>query len=114
MMDLPLGLGVASPDVVLDGVDPRLLSYAEHLGMVHQLLFGKPFIITSGKDGTHVPGSFHPLGRALDGRTVDKDPEELLVFLNIIAFSAPAQGVAVFDERAVHGEPHVHLELHGA
>lgn len=113
-MDLPIGLAVASDTVVLEGVDPRLMAYAEHLGMVHHLLFGKPLTITSGKDSTHVSHSFHYLGRALDVRTADLDPEEQLVLLNVIAFSAPPQGVAVFDERAVHGEAHIHLELHGA
>jgi len=112
-MDLPLGLAVASDTVVLDGVDPQLMVYAEHLGMAHQLLFGKPLTITSGKDGAHAPNSFHNIGRALDVRTVDLDIEEQLLLLNVIAFSAPPQGVAVFDERAVHGEPHIHLEFHG-
>lgn len=112
-MELPIGLGVASPEVVLDGVDPRLMTYAEHLGMLHQLLFGKPLVITSGKEGKHVQNSFHELGRALDVRTEDKDLEEQLVFLTVISFSAPSQGVAVFDERAGHDAKHVHLEYHG-
>lgn len=113
-MELPLGLQAASPDVVLDGVDPRLMSYAEHLGMVHRLLFGKDLVITSGKEGKHVQNSFHGLGRALDVRTEDKDQEEQLVFMTVVSFSAPAQGVAVFDERATHDAKHVHLEFHGA
>jgi len=112
-MELPLGLGVASPEVVLDGVDPRLMSYAEHLGMAHQVLFGKPLVITSGKEGRHVQNSFHELGRALDVRTEDKDPEEQLVFMTVISFSAPVVGVAVFDERSTHDQKHIHLELHG-
>jgi hypothetical protein len=113
-MELPLGLGVASPEVVLEGVDPRLMKYAEHLGMVHQLLFGKNLVITSGKDGHHVPGSYHALGLALDVRTEDKDPEEQLVFMTVLSFSAGSQGVAVLDERSTHDPKHVHLELHGA
>jgi hypothetical protein len=112
-MELPLGLGVASPDVVLDGVDPRLMAYVEHLGMVHQILFGRQLIITSGKEGEHVQNSFHKIGRALDLRTIDKEPDEVIIFLSIIAFSAPSQGIAVFDERATHDAKHVHLELHG-
>jgi hypothetical protein len=113
-MELPLGLAVADDSVVLDGVDPRLMSYAEHLGMIHRLIFGKDLVITSGKEGKHVQNSFHELGRALDVRTVDKDPEEQLLFLSVISFSAPAQGVAVFDERSTHDAKHVHLEYHGA
>jgi hypothetical protein len=113
-MDLPLGLGVASQDVVLEGVDPRLLKYAEHLGMIHRLVFGKDLVITSGKEGKHVQNSFHEIGRALDVRTEDKDQEEQLVFMTLVSFSAPAQGVAVFDERSTHDAKHVHLEFHGA
>ncbi len=109
-----MGVSVASPDVVLDGVDARLMSYAEHLGLVHRLLFGRNLIITSGKEGKHVQNSFHALGLALDVRTEDKDLSEQLLFLNILAFSAPSQGVAVFDERAGHDAKHIHLEYHGA
>ena len=112
-MDLPMGLQVASPDVVLDGVDQRLMNYVAHLGMVHRLLFGKDLVITSGKEGKHVQNSFHKLGRAVDARTEDKDPEEQLVFMTVVSFSAPAQGVAVFDERSPSDPKHVHFELHG-
>lgn len=113
-MELPLGLAVATPDVVLEGVDERLMKYVEHLGMIHQLLFGRPLTITSGKEGKHVQNSFHGLGRAIDARTQDKDAEEQLVFMTVLSFSAPAQGVAVFDERSTHDAKHVHLEFHGA
>lgn len=113
-MDLPLGLAVASPDVVLEGVDERLMKYVEHLALVHQLLFGRPLTITSGKEGKHVQNSFHERGLAVDARTADKDAEEQLVFMTVVSFSAPAQGVAVFDERSTHDPKHVHLELHGA
>jgi len=113
-MELPLGLAVASPDVVLEGVEPRLMKYAEHLGMIHRLIFGRDLVITSGKEGKHVQNSFHELGRALDVRTEDKDQEEQLVFMTIVSFSAPAQGIAVFDERTSRDAKHLHLELHGA
>lgn len=112
-MDLPLGVEKASDSVVLDGVDPDLLAYVEHLGLIHHLLFMKPLVITSGKDGTHAPGSFHAIGRALDVRTHDKDLEEQLLFMAVLGFSAPSMGIAVFDERAPHDPKHVHLEYHG-
>lgn len=112
-MDLPIGLKLASQDVVIDGVDPRLMNYVEHLGMTHRLLFGKDLVITSGKEGKHVQNSFHYRGLALDVRTMDKEPEEQLLFLNVISFSAPSRGVAVFDERTSSDEKHVHLEYHG-
>ena len=94
-MELPLGMAVADDTVVLDGVDERLMKYAEHLALVHQLIFGRPLTITSGKEGKHVQNSFHELGRALDVRTADKDPEEILVFMTVVSFSAP---------RALRGE----------
>lgn len=113
-MDLPIGLAVADSTVVLDGVDPTLMAYAEHLGLLHRILFGKPLTITSGFDGKHVQNSYHQKGLALDVRTQDLDLEEQGLLLALISFSAPLKEIAVFDERGVAGSPHVHLEYHGA
>lgn len=102
-----------SNDVIVDGVAPELMIYAVHLAYIHWLLFGVPLIITSGKDGKHAPGSLHYVGRALDFRTRDLAADEVLLFLLVVMYSAPARKMAVFDERALPGEPHLHVEFHG-
>jgi hypothetical protein len=102
-----------SDQVEIDGVEPALMTYAASLGYLHFLLFGLPLVITSGRDGEHVPTSLHKVGRALDFRTHDKTADEMMVFLSILAYSAPRQACRVFDERVGAGGEHVHVEYHG-
>ena len=103
----------ASNAVVLEGVDADLIAYAVHLGFIHWLLFGSPLVVTSGKDSVHASGSLHAQGRAIDVRTHDLDPDQELVFLNVLAYSAPARKCTIFDERALPGAAHIHIEYHG-
>lgn len=102
-----------SDTVELEGVAPALMTFAVQLGYLHFLLFGLPLVITSGRDGTHVPTSLHKEGRALDFRTHDKSEAEMQVFLAILAYAAPHQNCRVFDERVGAGGEHVHVEYHG-
>src|SRR5216684_1656686 len=103
----------ASYQVEIEGVEPKLMTFAVQLGYLHFLLFGLPLVITSGRDGEHVPTSLHKVGRALDFRTHDKTAEEMQVFLGILAYAAPHQNCRVFDERVGAGGEHVHVEYHG-
>lgn len=106
-------LKLATPQVNMDGVRTELLEFAVHLGYIHWLLFGTPFVVTSGKDAVHTAGSMHYQGLAFDGRMIDKSEAEQILFLNILAYAAPARKCTVFDERALPGESHVHIEYHG-
>lgn len=116
--ELPLVNGknyaVASPSVILAGVNELLLSFVDYLGLVHRVVFSKPLVITSGKDGAHSPGSLHAEGRAVDIRTRDLLPDEQQLLLLLLAYAGPANGIAVFDERALGAQAHIHLEYHGA
>src|SRR5258708_1541990 len=112
-MDLPLGLAVADNTVVLDGVHPKLMDFLGQLAPIHKLLFGIDLVVTSGKDGHHVAGSLHMLGRAVDLRTHDKSPDEVTLLLHVLSFSTVSLPIAVFDERNVPPSPHLHLEWHG-
>lgn len=103
----------AGPTVDVEGVAPPLMTFAVQLAYVHWLLFGEPLVITSGKDGEHVPGSLHPEGRALDFRTHDKSADEMILFLCVLAYAAPRNNCRVFDERVGAGGEHVHVEFHG-
>jgi hypothetical protein len=105
---------VATPAVSLAGVKTELLTFVDHLGLVHRVLFAKPLVITSGKDSVHVSGSLHSQGLAVDVRTRDLLPDEQALLIHVLAYAAPSNHVAVFDERALGDEAHLHLEWHGA
>lgn len=105
---------LASPSVVMDGVVEPLISFVEYLGLVHRVVFNKPLVITSGRDGVHAADSLHPKGRAVDIRTKDLLPDEQLLVLSLLAYAGPANKIATFDERALAGAEHIHLEYHGA
>lgn len=111
-MEETQGLQLASPAVVLDGVDPHLISFVQHLAAIHLVVFGIDLVVTSGKDSIHSPGSLHAQGKAVDVRIKDLEPDAQLLFFSILAYAAPANGIAVFDERALGSEAHVHLESH--
>lgn len=104
---------LASDQVVLEGVNQKLIEYVVHMGYVHRVLFGSPLVITSGTDGQHSPGSLHAKGLALDVRVKDLDEADQNIFLSIMTWSAPARGVSLFDERALKGAEHIHVEYHG-
>jgi hypothetical protein len=105
---------LASPAVSLAGVKTELLTFVDHVALIHRLVFAKPLVITSGKDSVHVSGSLHSQGLAVDVRTRDLLPDEQGLLLALLAYAAPSNHVAVFDERALGGEAHIHLEWHGA
>lgn len=107
------GLQTASPAVVLEGVEPHLIAFIQHLAMAHQVLFGSELVITSGKDSIHSAGSLHSVGRAVDVRIKDLDAEAQLLFLLVISYAALSNKVAFFDERVLGAEAHVHIEYHG-
>lgn len=104
---------LASPSVVMAGVAEKLIAFVEYLGLVHRVMFNKPLVITSGKDSVHVASSLHAEGRAVDFRTKDLLPDEQQLILTLLAYAAPACKIAVFDERALGDQAHIHLEWHG-
>lgn len=104
---------LASPSVNVAGVAQPLMNFVSYLGLIHRLLFSKALFITSGKDSLHVAGSLHGQGLAVDIRTRDLLPDEQALLLHLLAFAGPSNHVAVFDERALGAEAHIHLEYHG-
>jgi Hedgehog amino-terminal signalling domain len=113
LQSLPLGTFLSLPAVNFAGVSANLIEKLAHLAMIHRLTFGKPLVITSANDGAHSATSLHALGRAVDIRTTDKDPDEVALFVHYLAYMASAVQIAYFDERQLAGEPHLHLEWHG-
>ena len=105
---------VAGPNVILAGVNQQLLVFVDYLGLVHRVVFNKPLVVTSAKDGQHVASSMHTAGLAVDVRTKDLLPDEQQLLLMLLAYAAPANHIAVFDERALGDQQHIHLEYHGS
>ena len=108
---LPQFVESASPRVVVDGVDERLINLAHTLGALSMGIFGVPCIITSGRDSLHVQGSKHSSGQAIDIRTNDKTPEAVALLLHILHYIGESYHVACFDESQVTSAPHIHLEV---
>jgi hypothetical protein len=108
------GLTTASPAVALEGVVEPLLAFAQHLALLHTVLFGTDLVITSGRDSIHAASSLHAQGKALDLRIKDLSPDAQIIFLSLLMYAAPENQVSVFDERALPGAPHIHVEYHGA
>lgn len=108
---LPLYCEKASPNVVLDGVDPALMVFVADIARVHIDLFDMPLYITSGRDGEHVPNSAHYKGKALDVRSEDLNLEQQVLFAAVLAYLCRERGVFIFDERANIQGPHWHLQV---
>lgn len=111
--DVPSSFQLASPSVNVAGVLAPLLAFVDYLGLVHHVVFNKPLVVTSGQDYIHVASSLHVEGRAVDIRTRDLLPDEQALLLHLLAYAGPANKIAVFDERALGAEAHIHLEYHG-
>jgi hypothetical protein len=114
LVDPELGVLLASPSVNVRDVVPALRVVVHRLAELHSQMFGRALVITSGKDAVHAPGSLHGEGKAVDYRTNDKTDEENDLFLQVVGYVARLYHSTVFDERALPGGPHVHIEYHGA
>jgi len=107
------GVTIKDASVNLADVVARLQEYVARLGLIHEVVFGEPLVVTSGRDGNHAAGSLHRAGRAVDVRSGAWPNGGGLLWLMLIAFVAPAFQCTVFDERALPGASHIHIEYHG-
>lgn len=110
---LPAGVERATPAVVTDGLDPKLFAFLTPLGLVFLHLFDRPAVITSGRDALHAKGSKHYEGKAIDLRVKDMLPEWQSTLTLVLLVFAERYGLAVFDERFLPGQPHIHVEVAG-
>lgn len=108
---LPQFVLKATPAVKLAGVAEMLINFIGWLGVVHQVLFHEPLVVTSGTDGQHVASSKHPQGKAVDIRTHDVSEVDILLLLHVLAHACSQWPIAVFDERNLAGQGHIHIEL---
>lgn len=112
--DPPANYELAGTNVIVSGVRRELMQFVDYLALVHRVVFSKPLVITSGRDGVHVASSMHLAGLAVDIRTKHLLPDEQGLLLGLLAYAAPGNHIAVFDERALGAEQHIHLEYHGS
>jgi hypothetical protein len=105
------GIMLASKTVAMDGLDAHLHDVAKELARMHVALFDKFLIVTSANDSVHSKGSKHYIGKALDIRSHDKSELEQALWAIVLSFVCPPHGVGVFDERALPGGAHWHLEV---
>jgi hypothetical protein len=82
--NLPLGVERKDASVNVTSLVPELTTALAKLGRVHQDLFNKALIITSGNDGQHKSGSKHYVNKAVDARMVDKSQAEQELFIAIV------------------------------
>jgi hypothetical protein len=78
-------------------------------------MFGKDLVVTSLLDGTHNPGSLHPLGKAADLRTLDLTVDERIRWHTVLKAALSPMGFDVVWEGGVGATPattgaHIHVE----
>ena len=110
---LPAGVERATPAVVTDGLDPQLFAFLTPLGLVHLHLFDVPAVITSGRDASHSKASKHYSGKAVDLRIKHLPLQWIDTYLLVLGVFEERFGLAVFDERFLPGETHIHVEIAG-
>ena len=106
-------LELASKDVKVESLNPRLVRFVVIAANVHQWMYQKPLVITSGNDGEHSIGSLHYKNAAVDLRSHDITPTQQLSFLVVLVQLGQDNGIAVFDERVNPDKQHWHAEVSG-
>jgi hypothetical protein len=99
--------------VNLSGLSPKMVQFLNACEDLHDLLFEQPLCVTSGHDGQHAPGSKHFQYKAVDVRCTDVDRAGQILFLACLAYICTVHAMAIFDERALPGAGHIHIEEAG-
>jgi len=96
--------------VDLSKLDGRILLFMAAAGSVHQALFHRPLIITSGRDSAHAAFSKHSEGRAVDCGLQDLESDAVPVWLAVCWYICTRAGCGLFYEFAGTPEEHFHVE----
>lgn len=99
--------------VMLDTIDEQLKIFLRVAGLAHVVMFSKPVVVTSGRDGAHVNSSKHMQGKAVDLRISDLFPSDQPAWLAMLRVLCERMHLAVFDESFAPGMGHVHVEIGG-
>lgn len=110
---VPPGVQLKDATVDVVNVNPVLQAFLITAGLVQMHLFNRLLVVTSGKDGVHLPGSKHGKGDAIDLRIADMPPEDQPAFLLVLRVLCARYKLAMFDESNVLNAGHVHIEIAG-
>lgn len=101
--------------VKYDGLAPEMYFALGVASALKRQMFGEDCVVTSLLDGTHNPGSLHPLGRAADLRTLDLIPRDRESWFAALCAALARMGFDVVWEGGVGATPlttgaHIHIE----
>lgn len=85
-------------------MDDRLTAKYDLIDKIHQDTIGRNAVITSARDGKHMVGSLHFVGRAIDLRTRD------MPLMGSAAIAESLREVLGKDFDVVLEKDHIHLE----
>jgi hypothetical protein len=101
--------------VITSGLCPEMYYALGIAAALKEKLFGMNCIITALLDGTHNPGSLHPLGKAADIRTRDLTPADAVTWMWAIKAELEPMGFDVVPEGAgdtlATTGAHLHIEF---
>lgn len=95
--------------VSFNKIYPEFIPYVTVLGTLYYQRFGKPMIITSANDGLHMSLSRHYAGKAVDIRTKDQKPEDILLFVEEAKKYLDRALDLVWEDKGLANE-HLHAE----
>jgi|SRR5271156_1034341 len=99
-----------SPSVILTSMDNRILLFLAAAAQVHQAMFHKPLIVTSGRDDAHAAHSKHYEGKAVDLGLHDIEAWEQAFWNSACTYVAMRTGCGIFYEFPGTPEEHYHIE----
>lgn len=96
--------------VNLAGLTPTMRAALDRIEPLHP--GPNEMVITSGRDGHHMPGSKHPEGNAVDIRTRDLSPPDVVTFRNAVRSALGPDFDVVMESSTTPGSTagHLHVE----
>lgn len=87
---------------------PLVKCYASFIGCIYQMVTGHVMVITSIRDGKHMKGSLHYVGKAFDIRSRNMSDSELTTFIHLVKQECDSRLDIVKESNHIHIEydPH--------
>ncbi len=87
---------------------PLVKCYANFIGSIYHMVTGHVMVITSIRDGKHMKGSLHYVGKAFDVRSRDMSASELITFIHLVKQECDSRLDIVKESNHIHIEydPH--------
>lgn len=107
----PLYAENATCDVVLDGIDGKLIEFVGKLARLHQGLFNSPLLIVRGINRGCRAEARHGEGKAIDIEVPVVGLTGALLFSSLVTYCAPTMDIASAYGVAERGSGYIHLEV---